>query len=105
MADAGLDFALAIWVLGATGHGDRTVMREHIAVERIESGIVDVRDEHALAQIVEDDDAGGATESAKRLLVQFSPDAGAGAEGQQTNGFRAPSGRCRNRPALPGRER
>src|SRR5579859_183068 len=59
MADAGFDFALAIWVLDATRHGDRAVMREHVAIERIESGIVDVGDEHAFAQIVEHDDARG----------------------------------------------
>src|SRR5262250_799145 len=36
MADAGFDFALTIWVLDATRHGDRAVVREHVAIERIE---------------------------------------------------------------------
>ena len=57
VTDAGFDFALAIGILNATRHGNRAVVREHVAVERIESGIVDVGDEHALAQIVENDDA------------------------------------------------
>jgi hypothetical protein len=34
VANAGLDFALAIWILNATGHGDGAVVREHIAVVR-----------------------------------------------------------------------
>jgi hypothetical protein len=38
---------------------------EHIAVERIKSGIVDVGDEHAFAQIVEHDNPRDATESTK----------------------------------------
>ena len=36
---------------------DDAVVREHVAVERIERGVVDVGREHALAQIVEHDDA------------------------------------------------
>lgn len=60
-------------------------MREHVAIERIESGIVHVADEHDLAQIIEDDDARGAAQPAKRSFVQLGPDARAEAEGQQAN--------------------
>jgi len=42
-------------------------------------------DEHALAQIVEQDDARGAAQPAKGPFVQFGPDARTGAEGQQMN--------------------
>jgi hypothetical protein len=80
VADASFDFALAIWILNATRHGDRAVMREHVAIEGIESGIVNVGDEHTFAQIIENDDASGPTQSTKRFLMQFGPDAGTGAE-------------------------
>ena len=65
MADAGFDFAFAIGISDPARHGDRAVVRQHIAVQRIERGIVDVGDEHALAQIVEHDDARGAAQPAK----------------------------------------
>jgi hypothetical protein len=88
MADAGLDFALAIWILNPTGHGDRAVVREHVAIQRIQRGIVDIGNKHAFAQIVENDDTGGAAQPAKGALMQFGPDASAGAEGQQTTDLR-----------------
>ena len=99
---------------------------QHVAIQRIERGIVDVRREHAFAQIVEHHDAHAATQPAERLLMQFGPDARAGAEDQQAHGLcgcsrassrtaacggtcrcadRAPSGRCRNRPVLLRRAR
>jgi hypothetical protein len=84
VTDARFDFALAIWILNATLHGHRAVVREHIAIE-IEGGIVDVGDEHALAQIIENHDASGSAQSAEGALVQLGPDASAGAERQQAN--------------------
>jgi hypothetical protein len=38
---------------------------KHIAIEWVESGIVNVRDEHAFAQVVEHHDASGTTQAAK----------------------------------------
>jgi hypothetical protein len=35
-------------------------MSKHVAVQGVEGGIVDVRDQHALAQIIEDDHSDGA---------------------------------------------
>jgi CRP-like cAMP-binding protein len=52
-----LDFAFAIWILDATRHGHRTVVREDVAIKRIESGIVNVGNKHAFAQVVEHNDA------------------------------------------------
>lgn len=52
-AHARLDFAIAIWIVDTTRNGDGAVVREHVAVERIERGFVNVRDAHALAQIAE----------------------------------------------------
>jgi hypothetical protein len=69
VTDAGFDFAFAVGILNAAGHGHRAVVRQHVAIERIQSGIVNVRDEHALAQIVEHDDARGAAQPAKSSLV------------------------------------
>jgi len=74
VTDARFDFALSIWILNATGHGHGTVVREHIAIEGIERGIVNVGGQHTLTQIVEHHDARTATHPAKRFLVQFGPD-------------------------------
>ena len=48
VADAGFDFPFAIGIADATRQRDDAVVREHVAIERIERGIVDVRREHAL---------------------------------------------------------
>ena len=64
----------AIGIADAARQRDDAVVREHVAIERIERRVVDVRREHALAQIVEDDDARRAAEPAKRALVQLGPD-------------------------------
>ena len=58
----------------ATRQRDDAVVRQHVAIERIERRVVDVGREHALAQIVEDDDRDGATEATKGPLVQLRPD-------------------------------
>ena len=57
VADAGFDLALAIGIADAARQRDDAVVREHVAIERIERRVVDVGREHALAQVVEDDDA------------------------------------------------
>jgi hypothetical protein len=78
VTDARFDLAFAVRILDAAGHGHRAVVREHIAIEGIESGIVNVGDEHALTQIIEHDDASGAAEPAKGSFVQFGPDSRTG---------------------------
>ena len=57
VADAGFDLPFAIRIADAARQGDDAVVREHVAIERIERGVVDVGRQHALAQVVEDDDA------------------------------------------------
>src|SRR3989454_163583 len=85
MADGRLHLAFAVGIADATGQRDDAVVRQHVAVERIEGGVVDVRREHALAKIVEDDDLHGAAEAAETLLVQLAPAARARGEGQQAD--------------------
>ena len=74
VADAGFDLAFAIGIADATRQRDDAVVREHVAIERIERGIVDVGREDAFFEIVEDDDAHRAAEATKRALVQLGPD-------------------------------
>jgi len=87
VADAGFDFAFAIGVADTAWERDDAVMREHIAIERIEGGIVDVGREHALFEIVEDHDARGAAESTKRALVELGPRLCARLPREQANRF------------------
>ena len=101
MADAGLDFALSIRVLHTARQRDHAVMLQHVAIQRIERGIVDVGREHALAQIIQHHHARRAAQPAKRFLVQLGPDARAGAEHQQANGFPAVAQRQHEQPRAP----
>jgi len=78
-----------IGIADATRQRDDAVERQYVAVERIEGGVVGVRHEHALAQIVEDDDLHGAAEAAEALLVQFAPAAGVRRKGQQADALAA----------------
>jgi len=42
---------------------------EQVAIQRIQGRIVDIRLEHAFAEILENDRAAGATQPAERLFV------------------------------------
>ena len=55
VADAGFDFPFPIGIADATRQRDDAVVREDVAIERIERRIVDVRREHALFEIIEHD--------------------------------------------------
>jgi hypothetical protein len=87
VADAGFDLALAIRITDATRQADEPIVREHVAIERIERRLVNVRREDALFQIVEDDDPGRATQPSKRALMQLRPRLRARGPRQQPNGF------------------
>src|SRR5206468_3046741 len=96
--DGRLHLAFAIGIADATGQRDDAVVRQHVAVERIESGVVDVRREHALTEIVEDDDPHRAAEAAETLLVQLAPAARARGEGQQADALAAVAEREKEEP-------
>src|SRR3989441_1339207 len=87
--DGRLDFALAIWIPDPTGQRHGAVVGEHIAVQWVERGIVDVRREHALLEVIEHDDADGAAETTKRLFVELRPAPGARVEGEQADALAA----------------
>jgi hypothetical protein len=53
VSDAGFDFTFAIRVSDSARHSHHAVVRQHVAVERIDRRIVDVGCEDALAQVVE----------------------------------------------------
>ncbi len=73
-------------------------MRQHVAIEGIQSGIVDIGDKYAFLQIIEHHDAGTAAESTKSFLVQLGPDARAGTESQQAHGLAAVAERQDEQP-------
>ena len=91
VADSGLDLALSVGVADAARQGDDAVVGEHVAVERIERRVVDVRMEDALFEIVEHDDTYSAAQPPERPLVELGPDLCAGAADQQPHGFCASS--------------
>ena len=71
--DARFDLALAIGVADATRKRDDAVVGEHVPIERIERGIVEVRGEDAFLQIIEDDHAHRTAKAPKRALVELGP--------------------------------
>ena len=87
VADARFDLAFAIRIADAARKRDDAVVREHIAIERIQRGIVDVRGQDTLFQIVEDDHTDRATQPTKRALMQLRPNLGARSPHEQPDRF------------------
>src|SRR5215472_3275291 len=73
VSDAAFNFPFSIWILGPARQGETAIVSQHVAIEGIQSGIVDVGDKYAFLQIIEHHDAGTAAESAEGFLVQLSP--------------------------------
>ena len=101
MADAGFDLAFSIRISHAARQSDRAVMLQHIAIKRVDLGVIDVRRQHALAKIIQNHHARGSAQSAKSFLVQLSPGLRAGAEYQQPHGFPAMAQRHHEQPRAP----
>ena len=99
VADGRLDLALAIGIADAAWQGDDAVVGQHVTVERIERGVVDVRGEGAFLEVVEHDDAYGAAQPAERPLVQLGPDLAGALRGHPRVG-RSP---CADRRYVPMR--
>jgi len=73
MADARFDFAFSIRIFDAAGHSDSAVVREHVAVKRIQRGVVNVGSENAFPQIVEHNHPGHPAEPAESFFMQLCP--------------------------------
>ncbi len=71
MADRGLDLPLPIGIPPPTRQGDGLVVREHVAVQRVQDRVVDIRGEHAFAQVVDDDEPDVAAQPTEGLLMQL----------------------------------
>src|SRR5208282_1537823 len=74
VSDTRFYFPLAIGIFNPARHRHHAVVCEHIAKKWIECGIVDVRNEDSLAQIIEHHDARTPTEPTKCFLMEFGPD-------------------------------
>jgi hypothetical protein len=105
MADTGFHVPFAIGIADAARERDDAVVRERVPVQRIERRVVHVRGEHALAQIVQDDDADGATESVKHTLVQLRPHLRARAPHEQPHRLARVAQREHEEPRAPVRAR
>jgi hypothetical protein len=77
VSHARFDFAFPVRVLNPAGHGDCAVVGQHIAIERVDAGIVDIRLKHTLFEVVEHHDSGlcegpdYAQENTRRPYEQF----------------------------------
>src|SRR5690606_23561980 len=89
MADTAFHLALAVGVANATGHGRGPVVGQHVGVERIGGGVVNVGTEDAFAQIIQHDQAWSSAQSTEGSLVQLRPDARSGPPDQETHGLAA----------------
>src|ERR1700691_4017188 len=101
MADSGFDLTFSVRISHAARQSDRAVMLQHVAVERIKRGIVNIGRGHAFAEIIQHHNTSHTTQSAKRLLVQFGPDSRAGAEYQESNRLSAMAQSHHEQPRAP----
>jgi len=69
VTDTGFDFSFAIGSLDRARQSHGTAVGEHIAMEWVGAGIVEVGDQYAFLYVVEHHDARAATESSKGFLV------------------------------------
>ena len=69
MPDASFHFSLAIRIGDPAGQRDDVVVPEHVAVQRVERGVIYVGSENSFAQIIEDNHASDTTQPTKGFLV------------------------------------
>src|SRR4051812_24222245 len=65
VTDTGFHLSFAVGIPDFAWHGRGAVMRQHVSVQWIESGIVEVRTQNTFAKIVQNDDAWDATQAAE----------------------------------------
>jgi hypothetical protein len=99
VADARFHFAFAIGIADAARQGHDAVVGEHVAIQRIEDRIVDVRRQHALFEVIEDDHLHRAAKPTEGAFVQLTPDLRTRPPCQQPGGF----ARIRQREDKPAR--
>jgi len=64
----------------ATWQRNSAIVPEHVAVQRVERGVVYVGSENAFVQVIEDNHASDAAQPTKGFLVQFGPSLRAGSK-------------------------
>ena len=89
MSYTALHLALSIRIGDPAGKCDGAIVRQHVAIERIQRRIVDVGLEDAFAEVVEHNRASGPAESPEGLFMQFRPDASVGVKGENTDSLTA----------------
>jgi hypothetical protein len=95
--DARLALALAIGMLHPARQRRHAVVRQEVAIQRVE-GRVDVGLEHTLLEVVEHDELHGAAQPAEGALVQLCPDARARLPGEQADRLAAVAERHHEQP-------
>ena len=101
VADPRLDLPLAIGIPDPARQRGDAVVREHVAVEGIERGLVDVGPQHALAQVVEDNEGRRTPQPPKRPFVELRPEAGARLPREQADALAAVAEREQEEPRAP----
>ena len=69
VGDARFNFSFSIWILDPTRQGYGAIVRQDVAIERIQRWIIDVREEYAFAQIIEHNHTCSATQSTECFLM------------------------------------
>src|SRR6266700_1651659 len=101
MVDATLDFSFSIWIAHFARQRCHAVMCQNIAVQGVDSRIVEVWGQHALAKVIENHDPRRTAKPAKCLLVKLSPHPRTRSEGQQANTLATTTQRHYKQPRAP----
>jgi len=101
VADPRLDLPLAIGIPDAARQRGDAVVGEHVAIEGIERRLVDVGAQHALAEVVEDDDGRRPAEPRECPFVKLRPDAAARLPREQADALAAVAEREEEEPRAP----